>query len=57
MHRDTKCHLMKDCTVKLGDLVTSKFLSCDMQATRVRISLYLAPEMVKQLPYDFKIDV
>mmetsp|Transcript_1174 Transcript_1174/g.2827 ORF Transcript_1174/g.2827 Transcript_1174/m.2827 type:complete len:360 (+) Transcript_1174:291-1370(+) len=28
-----------------------------MQATRVGTPLYLAPELVRQLPYDFKVDI
>ncbi|CAG9330070.1 unnamed protein product [Blepharisma stoltei] len=60
IHRDIKCHnvfLTKDHSVKLGDLGASKMVSAEMQATRVGTPLYLAPEMVKQQPYDFKVDV
>jgi NIMA (never in mitosis gene a)-related kinase len=28
-----------------------------LQATRVGTPLYLSPEIVKQLPYDFKVDI
>ena len=60
IHRDIKCQnvfLTKNLTIKLGDLGASKFMTAEMQATRVGTPLYLAPEMVKQQPYDHKIDV
>jgi NIMA (never in mitosis gene a)-related kinase len=60
IHRDVKCQnvfLTKNLTVKLGDLGASKLMTAEMQATRVGTPLYLAPEMVKQQPYDHKIDI
>lgn len=60
IHRDIKCQnvfLTKNFTVKLGDLGASKLMTANMQVTRVGTPLYLAPEMIKQQPYDFKIDI
>jgi len=60
IHRDIKCQnvfLSKNLTVKLGDLGASKLMTAEMQATRVGTPLYLSPEMIKQQPYDHKIDV
>lgn len=60
IHRDIKCQnvfLSKNLTVKLGDLGASKLMTAEMQATRVGTPLYLSPEMIKQQPYDFKIDI
>ena len=61
IHRDIKCmnvFLSKDKRVKLGDLGASKITgAAAMQLTRVGTPLYLAPELVRQSPYDFKVDV
>lgn len=60
IHRDIKCQnvfLTKTLTVKLGDLGASKLVTANMQATRVGTPLYLAPEMIKQQPYDYKVDI
>ena len=61
IHRDIKClniFLTKDKHVKLGDLGVSKIISQgSMQVARVGTPLYLAPELIKQQPYDFKVDV
>jgi len=61
IHRDIKCmnvFLSKDKRVKLGDLGASKITGdAAMQLTRVGTPLYLAPELVRQTPYDFKVDV
>lgn len=61
MHRDVKCLnvlLGKNNQVKLGDLGASKIIeAAKMNATRVGTPLYLAPELVRQLPYDFKVDI
>ena len=32
-------------------------MTSEMQATRVGTPLYLAPEMIKQQPYNHKIDI
>ncbi|KAL4446866.1 hypothetical protein ABPG74_014838 [Tetrahymena malaccensis] len=62
IHRDIKTlniFLTKDRKVKLGDLGVSKIVSSQaaLQGTRVGTPLYLAPELVKQQPYDFKVDI
>ncbi|KRX10863.1 Protein kinase-like domain [Pseudocohnilembus persalinus] len=62
MHRDIKTlniFLTKDKKIKLGDLGVSKIVQTQMamQATVVGTPLYLAPELVKQQPYDFKVDL
>lgn len=48
-----------DNTVKLGDLGVSRILDRDddMAMSRVGTPLYLAPELIKRQPYDFKADV
>jgi NIMA (never in mitosis gene a)-related kinase len=45
--------------VKIGDLGASKITTAasQMHVTRVGTPLYLAPELVKQHPYDFKADI
>ena len=62
IHRDIKClniFLSENKTIKLGDMGVSKFLPHNLavQGTRVGTPLYLAPELVKGLPYDNKIDM
>jgi NIMA (never in mitosis gene a)-related kinase len=62
IHRDIKTlniFLSKDRHVKLGDLGVSKIVSsaASLQGTRVGTPLYLSPELVKQLPYDYKVDI
>jgi NIMA (never in mitosis gene a)-related kinase len=60
IHRDIKTLnvlVTKELTVKLADLGASKIVSAPMQATRVGTPLYLAPELVKHKPYDYKVDV
>ena len=50
--------LTKDKKVKLADLGVSKTMSADvLQLECVGTPLYLAPELVKQQPYDFKADI
>ena len=41
----------------MGDLGVSKIVSdaAALQGTRVGTPLYLAPELVKQEPYDYKV--
>lgn len=45
--------------IQLGDLGVSKIVqrAGAMNATKVGTPLYLAPELVKQNPYDYKVDV
>lgn len=61
IHRDVKCPnvlLGNHNRVKLGDLGASKIIeAAEMQSTRVGTPLYLAPELVRQFPYDFKVDI
>lgn len=60
IHRDIKTLnilVTKDQTVKIADLGASKIVSAPMQVTRVGTPLYLAPELVKHKPYDYKVDV
>jgi NIMA (never in mitosis gene a)-related kinase len=61
IHRDVKSPnvlLGKHNQVKLGDLGASKVIqAAKMQATRIGTPLYLAPELVRELPYDFKVDI
>ena len=60
IHRDVKTLnilITKDKRIKLADLGASKIVSAPMQITRVGTPLYLAPELVKHKPYDFKVDV
>ena len=60
IHRDIKTlnvFLDDQKRVKLGDLGVSKIVSSSISAqnTRVGTPLYLAPELVKHRPYDFKV--
>ena len=61
IHRDIKClnlFLSKDHHVKIGDLGVSTIASIGgMHCTRVGTPLYLSPELVKQVPYDYKTDI
>ena len=62
MHRDIKClnvFLAKDRRLKLGDMGVSKIVQSAgaLQGTRVGTPLYLSPELIRQQPYDLKIDV
>lgn len=60
IHRDIKTLnilITKDQTIKLADLGASKIVSAPMQITRVGTPLYLAPELVKHKPYDYKVDI
>ena len=62
MHRDIKClniFLTNEKKIKIGDLGVSKIVSSKeaLNATRVGTPLYLSPELVKQQPYDFKVDI
>ena len=61
IHRDIKClnlFLSKDHHVKIGDLGVSTISALGgMHCTRVGTPLYLSPELVKQVPYDYKTDI
>lgn len=62
IHRDVKClnlFLTKHRVVKIGDLGVSKIVSNinALHCTRVGTPLYLSPELIKQMPYDFKVDM
>ena len=62
IHRDIKClnlFITKDKHIKIGDLGVSTIVSNinALHCTRVGTPLYLSPELVKQVPYDFKVDM
>ena len=60
MHRDLKCaniFLMKTGQVKIGDLNVSKLAKNNMARTQTGTPFYLAPEIWKDLPYDYKCDI
>ena len=62
MHRDIKCaniFLMKNGLLKIGDLNVSKIAksNMDMARTQTGTPFYLAPEIWKDLPYDYKCDI
>ena len=61
IHRDIKClnlFLSKDHHIKIGDLGVSTISALGgMHCTRVGTPLYLSPELVKQVPYDYKTDI
>ena len=60
IHRDLKCaniFLKKNGLIKIGDLGVSKYLKNTMAYTYTGTPLYMAPEMLNNLPYDFKVDI
>jgi NIMA (never in mitosis gene a)-related kinase len=62
IHRDIKTlniFINEDKRIKLGDLGVSKIVNSmiPLQGTRVGTPLYLAPELIKHLPYSFKVDI
>ena len=60
MHRDLKCaniFLMKNGQLKIGDLNVSKLAKNNMARTQTGTPFYLAPEIWKDLPYDYKCDI
>ena len=60
IHRDLKCaniFLKKNGLIKIGDLGVSKYLKNTLAYTYTGTPLYMAPEMLANLPYDFKVDI
>ena len=62
IHRDIKClnlFIGKDNLIKIGDMGVSKLVSNMnvLHCSKVGTPLYLAPELIKQIPYDFKVDM
>ena len=60
MHRDLKCaniFLMKNGLVKIGDLNVSKITKSNMARTQTGTPYYIAPEIWKDKPYDYKCDI
>lgn len=60
MHRDLKCaniFLMKNGTLKLGDLNVSKIVKMGMCSTQTGTPYYASPEVWSDKPYDYKSDL
>ena len=62
MHRDLKCaniFLMKNGLLKIGDLNVSKIIKGGyaLAQTQTGTPFYLAPEIWKDLPYNYKCDI
>ena len=60
IHRDLKSanlFLMKDGTLKIGDLNVSKIAKMGLAYTRTGTPYYASPEIWLDKPYDYKIDV
>jgi len=60
MHRDLKCaniFLLKNGTVKLGDLNVSKIVKMGMCSTQTGTPYYASPEVWADKPYDYKSDI
>ena len=60
MHRDLKSanlFLMKDNTVKIGDLNVSKITRGGMAYTQTGTPFYASPEIWADKPYDYKCDI
>ena len=60
MHRDLKSanlFLMKDNTVKIGDLNVSKITQGGMAYTQTGTPFYASPEIWADKPYDYKCDI
>jgi NIMA (never in mitosis gene a)-related kinase 1/4/5 len=60
MHRDLKCaniFLLKNGTLKLGDLNVSKVVKMQMAYTQTGTPYYASPEVWSDKPYDYKSDI
>ena len=60
MHRDLKSanlFLMKNGTVKIGDLNVSKLIKFGMAHTKIGTPYYASPEIWADKPYDYKCDI
>ena len=60
MHRDLKCaniFLMKNGTLKLGDLNVSKVVKMQLAYTQTGTPYYASPEVWSDKPYDYKSDL
>ena len=60
MHRDLKSanlFLMKNGTVKIGDLNVSKLIKYGMAHTKIGTPYYASPEIWADKPYDYKCDI
>jgi len=60
MHRDLKCaniFLLKNGTLKLGDLNVSKIVKMGMCSTQTGTPYYASPEVWSDKPYDYKSDL
>lgn len=60
MHRDLKSanvFLMKDGTVKIGDLNVSKVVKLGFLKTQTGTPFYTSPEVWSEKPYDYKSDI
>ena len=60
IHRDLKpanIFLKKNGQIKIGDLNVSKYLKNSLTETITGTPLYMAPEIINNLPYDYKCDI
>ena len=60
MHRDLKCaniFLLKNGTLKLGDLNVSKIVKMGLAHTQTGTPYYASPEVWADKPYDYKSDI
>ena len=62
IHRDIKClnlFISKENVIKIGDMGVSKIVSSlsALNCSKVGTPLFLAPELIKQVPYDYKVDL
>lgn len=60
MHRDLKCaniFMLKNGTLKLGDLNVSKIVKMGLAHTQTGTPYYASPEVWADKPYDYKSDI